>query len=837
MQGLADALRAVGARWRALGNRLALLPVRYELRGAPPRPPAHRVCYVLETERLLDRMILEDLCRTHGFKVPERRFPARGDTAGLWSVRTTRGWLVPRSVPGDLRELGRLFVEEAAVENDVCFVPVTILWGRAPSREHSWLELLFSESWNPAGRIRALLRVAVHGRNVLVKVGEPIPLSSVAGADLDCRTAARRVSRVMRSFFHEERTASIGPDLSHRRLLLDSVLGNPLVEAEVERLAAAESRKPARVRARARRYASEIAADYSYPTVRVLERLLARLWNRLYDGVDVRHIDEIVRAAVGGEVVYVPSHRSHIDYLLLGYVVYRHGLAVPHTAAGANLNLPVIGAMLRRGGAFFLRRSFKGDSLYGVVFRTYFRSILARGFPVEYFIEGTRSRTGRLLKPKLGLLTMTVQSFLADHDRPLVLVPVYFGYEKLIEGQTFMGELRGAHKKQESLGGFFRSLGALRQRFGRVQVSFGTPIRLAAFLDEVQPGWQRTHGGEEPPRPEWLPSAMRRLSRRIMVAINEAAVLNPVNLVALVMLSTPKQAIVEPELEGQLELYLELARRAPYSPRTGHCALGSREIVEQCEQMNWITRRAHALGDVLRMDERAATLASYYRNNVVHLFALPSLVASAYNARTALAAEELEHFVAELYPCLRWELYLRLERGEVEGEVRRTAEAMLQLGLLERHGTLIARPEPTGPRHNELDRCARIVEPFLERYYLSLLLLLGRESGTLSRAALVRECSEVSEQLAMIYSLDSPDLFHASLFDNLVAFLVEAGIVRPERGGLAFERDSIERLGGAIGLALRPAVRQTLSNLAGVELTRPFVRVAPPERAASETRL
>jgi glycerol-3-phosphate O-acyltransferase len=798
-----------------------------------PVPPAHRVCYALETDRRLDRMILEDLCLAHGFRAPVRRFPGRAETTGMWSVRTTRGWLMPRAVPGDLAELGRLFATEKALENDVYFVPVTILWGRAPSREHSWLELLFSESWNPAGRLRSLFRVAVHGRNVLVKIGEPLPVSGMVGASLDCSVAARRVSRVLRSYFHRQRTASIGPDLSHRRLLLDAVLGSPLVTAEVQRSAGQSERAAARVRARARRYAKEIAADYSYPTVRVLERLLTWLWNRLYDGVDVRHMEEIGRLAVGAEIVYVPSHRSHIDYLLLAYVVYRQGLAPPHTAAGANLNLPVIGPTLRRAGGFFLRRSFKGDPLYGAVFRAYFQLILARGFPVEYFVEGTRSRTGRLLKPKLGLLAMTVQSFLADHSRPLVFVPVYFGYEKLLEGQTFLGELRGAHKKQESLGGFFRSLTALRQRFGRVHVSFGKPIELASFLDDVQPGWAERIG-DEARRPEWLSSATRQLGRRIMIAINEAAVLNPVNLVALVMLCTPKQAIVESELEAQLELYLELARRAPYAPRIGLCALGAAEIIEYCEHMRWLTRRGHALGDILQMDERAAILASYYRNNVLHLFALPSLVASAYNTHGELAAEDLERFVAQLYPCLGGELYLRLARGELEMEVRRTVQAMIELGLLARRGDRIARPPPTSPRHNELDRCAQIIEPFIERYYLSLLLLLGRERGSLSRAALVRECSEVSEQLAMIYSLDSPDLFHASLFDNLVAFLIEGGIVGSANGSLVFERNSVEKLAAELGIALRPAVRQTLSNLAGYALTHPAIPALPPGATASE---
>jgi glycerol-3-phosphate O-acyltransferase len=127
-----------------------------------------------------------------------------------------------------------------------------------------------------------------------------------------------------------------------------------------------------------------------------------------------------------------------------------------------------VGRILRRGGAFFIRRSFAGNALYTAVFRSYFRAILARGFPIKYFIEGTRSRSGRLLPPKLGLLRMTVESFVLDRARPLVFVPVYVGYEKVIEGATFASELAGSAKRKESLGGLVASLGALRERFGSV---------------------------------------------------------------------------------------------------------------------------------------------------------------------------------------------------------------------------------------------------------------------------------------------------------------------------------------------------------------------------------
>src|SRR5690606_367008 len=176
------------------------------------------------------------------------------------------------------------------------------------------------------------------------------------------------------------------------------------------------------------------------------------------------HLDTAKDAAQGATVIYVPCHRSHIDYLILSYLLYRNGLVPPHIAAGINLNMPVVGPFLRRGGAFFLRRSFKGNALYPVVFAEYVDALYANGTSIEYFIEGGRSRTGRLLAPKAGMLAMTVKSFLRTPQQPAVFVPVYIGYEKLIEGRSYLGELAGKSKRKESVFGLLRSLRVLRNK-------------------------------------------------------------------------------------------------------------------------------------------------------------------------------------------------------------------------------------------------------------------------------------------------------------------------------------------------------------------------------------
>jgi glycerol-3-phosphate O-acyltransferase len=668
---------------------------------------------------------------------------------------------------------------------------------------------------------------------VLVKVGEPLSVAAAqAAAGADDERIVNDLARGLREFFAEQRAITIGPDLSHRRLLLAEILASEAVVAAVRREARSTDRSEPHVMSRARRYAAEIAADYSYPTVRVLERCFSWLWNRLYEGIDVRHLDGVEEAAAGAEIVYVPCHRSHIDYLLLGYVIYRSGLALPHIAAGLNLNLPVVGPILRRGGAFFIRRTFQGNALYAAVLRGYLRLILARGFPIEYFIEGTRSRTGRLLPPKLGLLAMTIQSYLADRARPIVFQPVYIGYEKLVEGDTFLGELSGAHKKQETLAGVIGSLRALRERFGAVQLSFGEPIRLEAVLDQCRPGW-REEPRDEQFRPEWLPSVAERLGARIMTAINDAAVINPVNLVALVMLCMPKQAIVEVELRAQLGLYLALARRAPYSARAGQASVDPAAMIAQCERLRWLSRRVHPLGDVLYMDERRAVLASYYRNNIIHFFALPSLLAAAFINRAELSVTRLQSLVTELYGCLRAELYLRLAGPELEDGIERAVAAMLALGLLEDRSGLLVRPADSSARAAQLRLCAEIVQPFLERYYLCVQLLLCAGRHALTRAELVRRCKAASERLALIYSLNSPDLFQSDLFANWIGFLEQSGIVSGNES-LAFDEPTLAELAGALGFALPPRLRQTLVHLASAatppasgEATRPIDESEP----------
>ncbi len=226
------------------------------------------------------------------------------------------------------------------------------------------------------------------------------------------------------------------------------------------------------------RYANEIASDFSYPVIRFLEVILSWFWNKLYEGVKVNHIERVQDVAQGNEIVYVPCHRSHIDYLLLSYLLFRNGLTPPHIAAGINLNMPRDRLDPAPRRAFFMRRSFKGNQLYTAVFNEYLHTLFSRGFSTEYFVEGGRSRTGRMLhsthrhaSPSPCAASSVTRAGRSSSCRSTSATSACWKAAPTSANC-------GATKKKESIFDLFKVVGALKQRFGQVWVNFGEPIHL-----------------------------------------------------------------------------------------------------------------------------------------------------------------------------------------------------------------------------------------------------------------------------------------------------------------------------------------------------------------------
>lgn len=774
------------------------------------------ICYVLETGGLADVLALERECARHGLPAPRESFEFCGKrfSKRLVVLRPRTGLLFRRPKAHGSARLRSLVEAGEGSAQDLQLVPVAIYWGRSPDREDSAFKLLFAENWEMAGRMRKFFATVLHGRNTLMRFSHALPLNSIIQEKLDPEIAFRKVSRILRVHFRKRRTATVGPDLSNRRRIARLVALAPNVKRAIAAEAGDDPKKRAAAKRKVQKYVMEISADVSWPAIRIAVRVLRRLWNQIYDGIELGHTERLREVAKEKVVVYVPCHRSHFDYLLLSYICYEQGVQLPHIAAGINLNMPVVGPILRRGGAFFLRRSFRGNRLYAAVFDAYLNQLLTRGYSIEYFVEGGRSRTGRLLAPKGGMLAMTVGSYIQNPRRPIVFVPVYFGYEKLIEGGAFLSELGGAEKQKESLFGLIRSIKSLRENFGRVYVNIGEPIELDSVLDGIQPGWRELPSGDGE-RPAWVNDVVGTLGDEIMGGINAAAAVTPISLLAYVLLATPKQTIGAAELRAQLQLSLDLLQQFDYSDSVTVPDWSPDEIIAHGEQLRAISRTSHPMGDIIHMSESTAVLLTYFRNNILHLLAVPASVACCFIQGRELPLAELQRLVRLIYPFMRKELCLKWTEEEIDAVTRRSVDTLVEQGLLvtKRRRKVLARPPAGSAKAYQLMMLGQAMVPMLQRFYLVIAILAQHGSGTLTRSRLERMCELSAERLSMIYGLHSPDFFNKTLFHDFIRKLQDQQVLRRNEEGLLEFDDDILGIGTDARLVLGEQIRHSILSL------------------------
>ena len=802
---------------KGLTGRLLLPWLRFTVR---PREVAESltatapVCYVLARQSVLDALVLQRACAKVGLPRPRKQLLAQGlprvqsllalaRKVGFWRNRLDRR--PPAALATMLAELKR------DPSLDVLLLPVAVYWGRAPEREYlSWIRLLFSEHWALASNLRRGLAVLLHGRSIVVEFGTGVSMRGMMNEAAPTNQTARRIARQLTGDLIASRTAYVGPDLSHRRTLMTEVLRSRAVRTLVAQEVAEGKATRRQALLQAKGMFDEIAADYSHIFVRFGSRVLKRLWTHIYDGVEVAHADTIASVAAGNELVYVPCHRSTMDDLLMPYAIYTHGHAVPHIAAGINLNLPLVGPLLRKGGAFFMRRTFRGSPLYSAVFTRYLGAMMARGHAIQYFIEGGRSRTGRSLAPKTGMLSMTVRSYLRQPLRPIMFVPVYIGYERVMEVDSYVGELSGKPKEKETLLGFVRSLKRLRENFGHVHVNIGEPIALAPLMDAHQPDWREKLGREG--RNGGVGPAVDALAQRIMRNIHAAAAVTPVNLLATAMLATPRQVIREADLARQIALYLRLLREAPYSDRVTVTQLGATEIVAQGLKTGVLER---VNDDVLGLAPGRATSMVYYRNNVLHLIAMPSLLACCFMSSSAQRTVDLQRLARRIYPYIAAELFLRWEEGEVDHVVVAQLEALANVGLL-RADTANNAWQPAPAVSAEAMELSMLAQPTLqtiERYYLAIALLLRAGSGVVTQAELEKRCQEMALRMNTLYGFYSPEFFDRSLFEGFLGLLRRRGVLRADgEGRLVFE-EVLQRIADDAQLVLSEQLRHSILQL------------------------
>lgn len=781
-------------------------------RGAP------HYCYALGNKSLTDRILLRHITRKQGLPGSEASNETLDENASYIALHKHHYDLKGASEHTVSPRLVRLMAFLLAnPDQDIHLVPVTIFWGRGPGQEHPWLNRFSDQhGWlrQAIGRLGAIL---FHGRHTLVHFAEPVSLRELIATSPDntlINQHVRKAARLLRVHFRQTRIGVTGPELPDRKQLIRQLIRSPRIQAAiVTATQPAEGYTPLtsqKARDKAEKYADEIVANVSYSTQKMFDLLLSWLWNRLYDGVQLHNIEQVQETAKHSTLVYVPCHRSHMDYLLLSYALYNHGLTPPHVAAGINLNLPLVGSLLRRGGAFFIRRSFRDNPLYAAVFSEYLFMLLNRGYATEYFVEGGRSRTGRTLQPKPGMLSMTVQGYLRNPHRQIRLIPVYIGYEKVVEGRTYLGELRGKAKKGESILGLLKAAKTLKEHFGKVNLAFGEPIDLKQTLDQTVPQWQQA---QQDGKPEWLPEAVQALSQQVATGINNTATLNGANLCALGLLTAPSLTLEASSLSHFIRFSQKLHNRLQHSGHAPQNHQTPEQLIAEAEKLQLITRLPHTYGDLLQLNEQQALLMTWYRNNILHLFALPSLIAFCFNQQSQYSRQQLISLINTLYPFIRQELYLPWQPEELNSQTETLIDLFIHEGLLVDDREHLVRVSPYQEQGALLSLLARPIQPSLERGYLMVALLLHFGSGRFTPEKLEQECQTLAQRLSILHGLNAPEYFHKPLFKQLTRQFTEQGYLSLSDSGQLEFGTSLEWFSVQCRSLFDPALRHSIRQL------------------------
>jgi len=513
-------------------------------------------------------------------------------------------------------------------------VPLALFWRKGPRGQSRFLNLDYGALTRPSDLAKVTRFLATY-RSLAIKTGEPIDLGRFIAENRDDGAAriARKVRRSILIYLYREEKVVEGPTLRSLPRVRDDVLNDPGVVRAIEVRARSPKGSPERAQSDAEKMFREIAARMNSTLLALFDAGLAPIFKRLFSSIEVTGVERLAEVARRHPIVLVPNHRSYFDFLLASDILYRNFMLPPHIGARENMAFGPFGFLFRRCGAFFMRASFD-DPLYREVFRSYLAHLVREGLTQMFFIEGGRSRTGKSLPPRLGMLGWQVDAFIESSRRDFFFVPVSIGYERLVEESSMVDELEGAAKTRESMWGLVRARKYLQRRFGSVHVTFDEPVSLAAALGENRARFsseaiERCEAGEAERRRAEKRAFVEGLGRQIVERINGAAVANATSVAATVLLGVPHRGLLRQELVERMQQVVGLLRLEGVSLTQPLAADEAtfEDAIAFLLRADLVESADDPRGEILYYSESRRRALDIYRNSITHYLATASFLA------------------------------------------------------------------------------------------------------------------------------------------------------------------------------------------------------------------
>jgi glycerol-3-phosphate O-acyltransferase len=668
-------------------------------------------------------------------------------------------------------------------EQPVFLVPELFVWEKWNVRlKPAWADYVFGSPEAP-GFLHSVLAFFRNYKRAQFRVGEPIDLTALVRASPEAPDAvlARKVRSTLHVHLARETRTVFGPPFKPPERVIDETLRDRALRRSLQVIAETSGRRSESVLRESRRDLNAIAARL-HPTVLALANpLMSLVFRFMYDGIDVDEagLERAMRGSQGAPIILCPSHKSHIDYLVLSWALWHRGYQAPLVAAGSNLSFFPLGPFLRRCGAFFLRRTFGGDKVYTATFKAYVRKLVRDGVHQEFFLEGGRSRTGKLLPPKLGLLTWEVEAILDGARDDLAFIPVSMDYENVVESKSYSRELLGAEKKPEDFKALLSAPRVLARRYGRIHVTFAPAVRLKELM--------HSRGIEDPESmsEEQKRALIRALAYRVMYDIARVSTVTPQALVATALLSFRGRGISSSELGARVDVLRRVAE-AEHVPLSRALSGVSSDPVTPGPIADALAgfaregavRISEARGQhVYQTDEDQRMALVFYKNNLMNLVAPRALVAAAVRAGPAMdtlqAVESRALFLSRLFKVE----FLYRVGAPFEEIFRETVDRLVEEGLLVRTDTTLS-VAPRPEAQETMSFYAELLRDFLESYLLAGLTLEDvAAAGTMDRKSFIRAALEVGKAEYMAGRIQARESLARTNIENAISYFMERKVL------------------------------------------------------------
>ncbi len=628
---------------------------------------------------------------------------------------------------------------------------------RAGSRSANWGDILKWGDPRDPDPVRQRIIAARHPDRLRLIIGAPASAGELVTAHDDSVEVLSLVdfvaTRAHRSLDRAERELR-GNRYKVPTLLHAEILARADLRDGVMRIAGETGMALELAFARSRYYLREIAASHSPFVIDLIANAIHWLYTQGYGAIIYDSAELEAVAALGQEnpIAFLPSHRSNLDRLSLQYLLWENDLPPNHTAAGINMNFFPVGPLIRRTGAFFIRRSFRDKPLYKFVLRSYLEYLIEKRFTLEWYLEGGRSRTGKLLPPKYGMLSWVVEAMQRGKADDFYLIPTSIAYDQIHDVASYAAEAQGGEKHKESVGWLLDSIRSLRRRYGNIHIRFGSPISLAKELGDDFSGDHLT---------------IEKLAFEVMYQIGRITPVTPTAVVSIALLWNAGHPSTLAELTHRCEqIDRQVSRlRLPVTETLN---------LEQSEETARILDRLVEHGSASKtpdhpprffLDQPQALHAAYYRNTVVHFF-VPGAIAEmawlsspdhAHRIETALGLRDL----------LKFEFFFA-ERGEflhqIESELSELGDDPSRAPLLRAHWAVL---------------------PFLDAYQVVADRLL-EEDLVGDDKTFLRRCSEIAKARLASGELRSPDGLSHVLFASGLDLARHRGLLSGPENRQAF---------------------------------------------------